>query len=200
MRLNWVRLADCMQGIWPGTRTRTTKVCFHGWLPGWLLRHLCYIMWTKGTQTRLQRRLCGPRLSWTDDSSPVNIILFVQFPLYVCDFKPGALLRRGECSTLYWTRAVGDDGVEGDHTARYQCIDADTKLAPGVSVKSVEFQNHSGLAFIYRQSVGLQRRSHDITVMTYRHLLQLLVAMQRQSVCSAGVYRSSGTPLPPWHW
>ena len=40
----------------------------------------------------------------------------------------------------------------------YRCIDAARSITPDTRVDTVDFQNHGGLAFIYRSNVALQKK------------------------------------------
>ena len=54
--------------------------------------------------------------------------------------------------------------------ANYKCIDAARPIPPDAKVDTLTFHNYGGLAFIYRQSLKLQKRQVDTAVTTFEFL------------------------------
>ena len=52
----------------------------------------------------------------------------------------------------------------------YRCIDAARPISSDAAVNAVEFQNHGGLAFIYRDAIRFEKRTLDICVSTFEYL------------------------------
>ena len=52
----------------------------------------------------------------------------------------------------------------------YQTIDAARPITSDVAVHAVDFQNHGGLAFVFRDTVYFQKRTFDVNVMTFEYL------------------------------
>ena len=53
---------------------------------------------------------------------------------------------------------------------RYQTVDAARPITSDVAVHDVHFQNHGGLAFVFRDTVYFQKRTFDVNVMTFEYL------------------------------
>ena len=78
--------------------------------------------------------------------------------------------------------------------ANYKCIDAARPLPPDANVDTLTLHNHGGLAFIYRQSLKLQKRNVDAVVTTF----EFLCAFASTASCHfilLGVYRPGSQAL-----
>ena len=73
--------------------------------------------------------------------------------------------------------------------ANYKCIDAARPLPPDANVDTLTLHNHGGLAFIYRQSLKLQKRNVDAVITTFEFLqpLRLLRAVTSSYSASGAV-------------
>ena len=78
--------------------------------------------------------------------------------------------------------------------ANYKCIDAARPLPPDANVDTLTFHNHGGLAFIYRQSLKLQKRNVDATVTTFEFLCGFASTASCHFIL-LGVYRPGSQAL-----
>jgi len=70
----------------------------------------------------------------------------------------------------------------------YRCIDAARPIPRDTRVDTVDFQNHGGLAFVYRSNVALRKRNLDISVTTFEYLCSYMT-MRDTHVILLGIYR-----------
>jgi len=76
----------------------------------------------------------------------------------------------------------------------YRCIDAARLMPPDAAVESVFFQNHGGLAFIYRDCIKFQKKLLDFDILTFEYLFGL-AKIRGRHVVMFGVYRPASQPL-----
>ena len=76
----------------------------------------------------------------------------------------------------------------------YRSIDAARPFPPGAAVDSVYFQNHGGLAFIYRDCIKFQKKLFDISVSTFEYMCGLATICHHHLVL-LGLYRPASQPL-----
>ena len=76
----------------------------------------------------------------------------------------------------------------------YRFIDAARPIPPDTRVDTVDFQNHGGLAFIYRSDVTFQKRSLNCNVTTFEYLCGYAVVGDSRIVL-LGVYRPGSQAL-----
>jgi hypothetical protein len=81
----------------------------------------------------------------------------------------------------------------------YRCIDAARPIPPDAAVHAADFQNHGGLAFVYREAIKFEKRSLDITVATFEYLFGYASTGASHFVL-LGVYRpGSHAPTVAFH-
>lgn len=76
----------------------------------------------------------------------------------------------------------------------YNCIDAARPIPPDVRRDSVDFQNHGGLAFVFRQTIKFQERHLDTATTTFEYLCGFASVGDKHFVL-LGVYRPGSQVL-----
>ena len=86
-----------------------------------------------------------------------------------------------DCSQSVVLRRIAPPG--------YQLIDAARPIPADVSADTADFQNHGGLAFVFRQStVRVQKRLLDVTVTTFEYLCGYVLTKSSHFLL-LGIYR-----------
>jgi len=75
----------------------------------------------------------------------------------------------------------------------YRCIDAARPLPSNASSDTLAFRNHGGLAFIYRQSLRLQKKNLDAVPTTFEFLCGFATTASCHFIL-LGVYRPGSQP------
>ena len=90
--------------------------------------------------------------------------------------------------TETWHKGPQSSSLKRATPPGYHCIDAARPIQPGAAVNTVEFQNHGGLAILYREVVMLQKKVLDLDVSTFEYLCGGRLTRDGQFVL-LGVYR-----------
>lgn len=103
---------------------------------------------------------------------------------------------KNTCEQLTWHERSGSTTLKRATSPGYQCIDAAcTRLmSSDAAVHTVDYQNHGGLAIIYRDAVKLRKKSLDVDVSTFEFLLGYASTNVGQFVLLA-VYRPGSRAL-----
>jgi len=75
--------------------------------------------------------------------------------------------------TETWHEDSESTSLERTVPSGYRCIGAARPLPPDAAVESVHFQNHGGLAFIYRDCIKFQKKLLDVNVPTFEYMCGL---------------------------
>jgi len=73
--------------------------------------------------------------------------------------------------TKTWHECSGSTTLKRATPPGYRCIDAARPIVSDAAVDTVDYQNHGGLAIIYRDAVKLRKKSLDVDVSTFEFLL-----------------------------
>jgi len=76
----------------------------------------------------------------------------------------------------------------------YNCIDAARPIPSDVHRDTVEFQNHGGLAFVFRQTIKFQKRDLDVAITTFEYLCGFASVSDKHFVL-LGIYRPGSQVL-----
>lgn len=76
----------------------------------------------------------------------------------------------------------------------YKCLDAARPIPPDANVDTLHYQNHGGLAFIYRHHLKLKKMTIDTTVKTFEFLCDFASTASCHFVL-LGVYRPGSQAL-----
>ena len=93
-----------------------------------------------------------------------------------------------------WHERSGSTTLQRVIPAGYRCIDAARPIAPDTATDTVEFQNHGGLAFIYRENVKFQKRTFDVNISSFEYLYGYATTSRGQLVLLA-IYRPGSQAL-----
>lgn len=98
--------------------------------------------------------------------------------------------------TETWHERSGSTTLKRATPPGYQCIDAacTRPMSSDAAVHTVDYQNHGGLAIIYRDAVKLRKKSLDVDVSTFEFLLGYASTNVGQLVLLA-VYRPGSRAL-----
>ena len=93
-----------------------------------------------------------------------------------------------------WHERSGSTTLKRATPPGYQCIDAARPISSDAAVHTVDYQNHGGLAIIYRDAVKLRKKRLDVDVSTFEFLLGYASTNVGQFVLLA-VYRPGSRAL-----